>query len=81
MFICLCAGATRADVVAAVVSGATTPRQVAQTCGVGILCGGCRHNVRAIIDSYARSGLSDNGFRRMGSRQPHPARTSDAVPD
>lgn len=54
MFVCLCTGATSHAVSHAVANGASTSRQVAESCGAGADCGRCRHTVRGIIESYFR---------------------------
>ena len=51
MFICLCLGVTRQDVLQAVAAGASTSNDVARMCGAGSKCAGCRRSVRAVIDS------------------------------
>jgi bacterioferritin-associated ferredoxin len=51
MFVCLCAGVTNQMVAAAVDAGASTSKEVADSCGAGAECGRCRRTVRAIIDA------------------------------
>lgn len=52
MFVCLCAGVTNQTVAAAVDAGASTSKEVADSCGAGAECGRCRRTVRAIIDAH-----------------------------
>lgn len=49
MYVCLCLGVTSDTISRAVAAGATTSKQVAESCGAGSECGRCRRTVRAII--------------------------------
>ena len=54
MYVCLCSGTTCKSIIDAVAAGATTPRQVAERCGVGRDCGRCLRNVKNLIDAAAQ---------------------------
>ena len=41
MIVCSCTGATAAEIVEAIETGATTPDDIADRCGAGSRCGGC----------------------------------------
>ncbi|WP_375482162.1 bacterioferritin-associated ferredoxin [uncultured Mycobacterium sp.] len=47
----LCNGVTSQKVADVVAKGASTTKEVAETCGAGAECGRCRRTVRAIIAS------------------------------
>ena len=55
VIVCHCRGVTDRAVRRAVRRGAATRRQVAQACGAGAGCGGCRPTVQAILDSEDRA--------------------------
>lgn len=56
MYVCLCTGTTCESVIDAVAAGATTPRQVIDSCGVGRDCGRCLRHVKELVDAAARPG-------------------------
>jgi bacterioferritin-associated ferredoxin len=49
MFVCLCNGITSQVVANAIASGASTTKEIAETCGAGAECGRCRRTLRAIL--------------------------------
>jgi bacterioferritin-associated ferredoxin len=49
MYICLCLGVTTTTVQQAIDAGARSTKQVAKACGVGSVCGRCRHTIRTMI--------------------------------
>jgi bacterioferritin-associated ferredoxin len=51
MFVCLCNGVTSQTVAEVVANGASTTKEIAQTCGAGADCGRCRRTVQAILRS------------------------------
>lgn len=53
MIVCHCFGLTDRDIRAVVRSGAESPFQVAELCGAGADCGGCRPEVRRITTEEA----------------------------
>jgi bacterioferritin-associated ferredoxin len=55
VIVCHCRGVTDRAIRSAVRRGATTRRQVAQACGAGAVCGGCRITVQSILESEDRS--------------------------
>jgi bacterioferritin-associated ferredoxin len=59
MYVCLCTGATSADVADAVALGAATCNEVARACGAGSDCGRCRRTVQALITASARECHGD----------------------
>jgi bacterioferritin-associated ferredoxin len=52
MFVCLCTGVTSQVIDEAVVSGASTTKEIAKVCGAGGECGRCRRTVRAILVAH-----------------------------
>ena len=50
MIVCSCHGVTDREIRQHACSGARTPRQVAEACGAGGACGGCRPVVREILE-------------------------------
>lgn len=50
MIVCSCHGVTDREIRQHARAGARTPRQVAEACGAGGSCGGCRPVVREILD-------------------------------
>jgi bacterioferritin-associated ferredoxin len=55
VIVCHCRGVTDRAIRRAVRQGASTRRQVAQACGAGAGCGGCRISVQKILESEDRS--------------------------
>lgn len=60
MIVCCCHRVTDREIRRAASAGARTPRQVAEACGAGASCGGCRMSVCEILDDVHddRAGLS-----------------------
>ena len=50
MLVCHCRGITDRQIRRLVRDGATSTREVARSSGVGMDCGGCRSNVKQIVD-------------------------------
>ena len=50
MLVCQCRGITDRQIRRLVRDGATSTREVARATGVGMDCGGCRSNVKQIVD-------------------------------
>jgi bacterioferritin-associated ferredoxin len=50
VIVCSCHGVTDREIRQHACSGARTPRQVAEACGAGGACGGCRPVVREILE-------------------------------
>jgi bacterioferritin-associated ferredoxin len=50
MLVCHCRGITDRQIRRLVRDGATSTREVARATGVGLTCGGCRSNVKQIVD-------------------------------
>lgn len=53
MFVCLCNGITSQAVAKVIADGASTTKEIAETCGAGAECGRCRHTLRAILGEMA----------------------------
>jgi bacterioferritin-associated ferredoxin len=53
MIVCSCHAVTDRTVRACIVSGDETPEQIAQRCGAGTDCGGCRN---AVLDLLEEAG-------------------------
>ncbi len=58
MIVCSCHSVTDREIERAVRSGARTPCQVAEMCGAGSSCGGCRETVHELLSEA-------HGERRM----------------
>jgi len=64
MFVCLCNGITNQTVAKVVAEGASTTKEIAESCGAGAECGRCRHTLRAILsDVRCRPGRSAGPVR------------------
>jgi bacterioferritin-associated ferredoxin len=50
VIVCSCHGITDREIRKHACEGARTPRQVAEACGAGSVCGGCRPVVREILE-------------------------------
>jgi bacterioferritin-associated ferredoxin len=50
VIVCSCHGVTDREIRKHACAGARTPRQVAEACGAGGKCGGCRPVVREILE-------------------------------
>lgn len=50
VIVCCCHRVTDREIRRAASAGARTPRQVAEACGAGASCGGCRMSVCEILD-------------------------------
>ncbi len=50
MIVCSCHAVTDREIRRAVRAGACSVREVAESCGAGSACGGCRGTVLAILD-------------------------------
>ena len=57
MIVCSCHGITDREIRKHVSEGARTPRQVAEACGAGSRCGGCRPVVREILEEHVKVTL------------------------
>jgi len=53
MLVCHCKGLSDREIDRAIRSGAATPCEVAQRCGAGSVCGGCRPVIHELIESRA----------------------------
>jgi bacterioferritin-associated ferredoxin len=59
VIVCSCHGVTDREIRRHACAGARTPRQVAEACGAGGGCGGCRPVVREILEeTHGASPLS-----------------------
>jgi bacterioferritin-associated ferredoxin len=52
MFVCSCRAVTDRTVDAAIASGASSVREVAERCGAGSRCGGCWPALQALLDEH-----------------------------
>jgi bacterioferritin-associated ferredoxin len=52
MYVCLCGAVTSTTVHQAIEAGATTAREVGQSCGAGTVCGRCRRGILAVIRAW-----------------------------
>jgi bacterioferritin-associated ferredoxin len=52
MFVCSCRAVTDRTVDAAIASGASTVRDVAERCGAGSRCGGCWPELQRLLDEH-----------------------------
>jgi bacterioferritin-associated ferredoxin len=52
MFVCSCRAVTDRTVDAAIVTGASTIRDVAERCGAGSRCGGCWPELQRLLDEH-----------------------------
>ena len=50
MLVCHCRGISDRQIRRAVKDGATSAREVARETGAGMRCGGCRSNVKAVVN-------------------------------
>lgn len=50
MLVCHCRGITDRQIRRLVREGATSTREVASATGAGLRCGGCRSNVKQVVD-------------------------------
>ena len=50
MLVCQCRGITDRQIRRLVRDGATSTREVAMATGAGLRCGGCRSNVKQVVD-------------------------------
>ena len=50
MLVCHCRGITDRQIRRLVRDGATSTREVARATGAGLRCGGCRSNVKQVVD-------------------------------
>jgi bacterioferritin-associated ferredoxin len=50
MLVCHCRGVTDRQIRRLVREGATSTRDVARATGAGLRCGGCRSNVKQVVD-------------------------------
>ena len=57
MLVCHCRGITDRQIRRAVRDGASSLREVAQTTGAGLRCGGCRANVKQVYDAAVEREL------------------------
>jgi len=71
LIVCSCHGITDRDIRRLVREGATSPRQVAEACGAGMGCGGCRPCVRALVAEAAAP--SEKAPLLALARSPEPA--------
>jgi bacterioferritin-associated ferredoxin len=55
MLVCHCRGISDRQIRRLVREGATTTRAVAMATGAGLRCGGCRSNVKQIVDTTVAS--------------------------
>jgi bacterioferritin-associated ferredoxin len=51
MLVCHCNGVSDRKIRRAIRDGATTPGEIARSCGAGSTCGGCHEGVRKILHS------------------------------
>ena len=57
MLVCHCRGITDRQIRNLVREGATSPREVARATGAGMRCGGCRTNVKQVVNETLASGV------------------------
>jgi len=50
VIVCSCRAVTDREIRCAARSGARTPQQIAEVCGAGASCGGCRETVHALLE-------------------------------
>ncbi|HEB89605.1 MAG TPA: (2Fe-2S)-binding protein [Deltaproteobacteria bacterium] len=60
MLVCHCRGITDRQIRRLVRNGATSTRDVARATGAGLRCGGCRSNVKKIVDEAVASDLQES---------------------
>jgi len=58
MFVCLCKAVSDRQVVEIIKNGASTVKQVAESCGAGSGCGACNREIQDMIENEA--GLSSD---------------------
>ena len=57
MLVCHCRGISDRQIKRAVKNGCSSAREVARETGAGMRCGGCRSNVKAIVNEALASEL------------------------
>ena len=75
LIVCSCHGVTDREIRRLARNGACTLREVAETCGAGAGCGGCRASVRAILRQHveARHASESASVTASGSLAAEPA--------
>ena len=63
MIVCSCHGITDREIRRLARTGASTLRAVAETCGAGSGCGGCRASVRAILAAHKPAAPESSSVR------------------
>jgi bacterioferritin-associated ferredoxin len=63
MVVCLCQGVSDKHVRRAIEGGASSRREVTQTCGAGGVCGGCHGTIAKMIRECGRQNGSTCGSR------------------
>ena len=61
MLVCHCRGISDRQIKRLVKDGATSAREVARATGAGMRCGGCRTNVKAIVNEALASEFQKTG--------------------
>jgi bacterioferritin-associated ferredoxin len=72
MIVCSCHAVTDREIQRAARAGARTPSQIAEMCGAGSSCGGCRETVHELLTDL-------HGERRVHTSNPSLA-TGESVP-
>ena len=75
MYICLCRAVSDATVEEALEEGAHTVDEIAERCGAGVDCGGCRETLASMLEARGPCGAAcaDCPRRRGGLYSPSPA--------
>ena len=61
MLVCHCRGISDRQIRRAVKDGCTSARDVARSTGAGMRCGGCRSNVKAIVNDALAHEFANTG--------------------
>lgn len=60
MLVCHCRGISDRQIRRAIKDGATSAREVARETGAGMRCGGCRSNVKRVVNEALASEFENN---------------------
>jgi bacterioferritin-associated ferredoxin len=73
LIVCSCTGVTDREIRRLARAGACTLREVAESCGAGAGCGGCRPSIRAILRQHAEATREASEGTVSGSLAAEPA--------
>ena len=63
MLVCHCRGISDRQIKRAVKNGCTSAREVARETGAGMRCGGCRSNVKAVVNEALAHEFANTAAR------------------